>query len=352
MKFLFIVSIVFILSFHSSAQYRGGGGPNAFYYVPFSPREVAMGGTGVASAKGVFAAYWNPALLFDSASEHQAQQARVGIIGRLGGNEGETGRNFYAPTRVNGGFVYEWKQDSTSFLPVKGIGVGMDFHHRGVQGIKGTSLSTITDEITEGETFNFSESMVRMSCAFRDIGNMGLSTGINWRWAIINLPNVSTLEVRNIDVGIYGRKGEFSSGVSMNIDHNRGVDKHVNFRFNWGLSWNRRTGTNTELVIATEINFGEFTPRAVGLGGELVIQIDVLEISPRLGLKWSEHSNAEEDSFLFKEFAWGFGLRWKGITLDMSYQEYLHDEDNYVSYIDPQWKIGIEYVVPLGWAGL
>ena len=32
-----------------------------FYKIPFTPREVAMGGTGVASSSGAFSQFWNPA---------------------------------------------------------------------------------------------------------------------------------------------------------------------------------------------------------------------------------------------------------------------------------------------------
>jgi len=38
-----------------------GGAPNAFYQFAFTPRETAMGRTGIASCEGQFAPYWNPA---------------------------------------------------------------------------------------------------------------------------------------------------------------------------------------------------------------------------------------------------------------------------------------------------
>ena len=62
MKCLIIIVCILVLCPDVFAQsYGGGGGPNAFYQIPITPREVGMGGTGFATATGTFAPYWNPA---------------------------------------------------------------------------------------------------------------------------------------------------------------------------------------------------------------------------------------------------------------------------------------------------
>ena len=49
MNFKFLIIIFFTLLYSNY-----GGGPNAFYKTPFTPREIAMGETGVASADNRF----------------------------------------------------------------------------------------------------------------------------------------------------------------------------------------------------------------------------------------------------------------------------------------------------------
>ena len=53
--------ITFFLFVSCIISQKYGGGPNAFYQLQTSSREVALGYTGIASSYGPFSIYWNPA---------------------------------------------------------------------------------------------------------------------------------------------------------------------------------------------------------------------------------------------------------------------------------------------------
>ena len=53
--------LLLLLSFGQSQTEKYGGGPNTFYQLQTSSREVSLGYTGISSSKGPFSIYWNPA---------------------------------------------------------------------------------------------------------------------------------------------------------------------------------------------------------------------------------------------------------------------------------------------------
>ena len=68
-KKIYITFVVFSILFGQSEKY--GGGPNAFYQLQTSAREFALGGAGIVTATGPFAALWNPSGIADTSSVEQ-----------------------------------------------------------------------------------------------------------------------------------------------------------------------------------------------------------------------------------------------------------------------------------------
>jgi hypothetical protein len=107
----------------SNDNYNYGGGPNSFYQSFQTPRETAMGGTGISSAEGHLAYLWNSACMFNNFKKNYAPNKFSVILGTNSVLENQTlGMGGILSDNFSvGGVLRKEKGENTAWLLGAGI---------------------------------------------------------------------------------------------------------------------------------------------------------------------------------------------------------------------------------------
>jgi len=173
-----------------------GGGPYSFYKISFTPRETAMGGTGVASSTGPFSPFWNPANLITRSKDMEFDKFSIGVITRT---------NLYKPTMYYRHDIisqnFDFNSVALAYRPTKirSMGFGISLTNKTYSGIEKTLLN-INNEIVSDGFFDISELMSVFTAAMI---LEGTRVGVNFRGSYFSYPGVrKPLNMAGVDVGI------------------------------------------------------------------------------------------------------------------------------------------------------
>ena len=145
-----ILLLFLILSTYIYGQ-KYGGGPNTFYQLQTSPREVSLGYSGIASAQGPFSVYWNPAGL----AFNQSKSMYSLIYPFSVASENNLSIHNSNSNTLSIGMMRE-------FLNLENLFFAFNLFHRNYGDITGTELN-INNEIQESGTFNYGNNLAAFS---------------------------------------------------------------------------------------------------------------------------------------------------------------------------------------------
>ncbi len=328
--------IILTISFLGIVLPNGGygGAPNTFYQTPITPREVALGSTGVASSQGVFSTYWNPAGININQSKWEA-----GFIFRYPSiidiPSATTKFNYWC-----GGVRWKWATNNINFA--------FNFLNLGVKDIIQTSV--VNDDIEEIGSFNSSETMMIFSSAKSIKGmNIGLNLKTGYR-------SYSTLYSKFYFAGsdfgiIYSIKdyfGDFVKKKFLTLDFGSVIKLerdvyNVQKIVSMGISGKITKSKYTHILLNLNTQSGDYILSNIAFGCEVTRNLSnsdyQLFFRSGLNLPYSQISEISSISF-------GLGLgvlvNYRGVPLiiDIAYNTH---NDEYKSLVDPPIKIGISF---------
>lgn len=348
MKKLVLILIVFQASKLTAQFYKGGGGPNAFFQVPATPREVAMGNSGVATSRGVFAPYWNPA---NTAASDSADTLRnlVGFVGRTGPKSTESSLGLNSSSFGGEGFKYGYfgyvhQADSLFFFKFR-ISTGFNLIYRGIDNLWQTRISEISREIVTERSFNADEWLLIFNLASPELISREVAIGLNLRLDFLNYSGIETKWSWGLDFGLRYRYsfwilGDLVGGGVIRYDRSQnsqitvltGMSKRINFSFLQSLS--------------VDIYAGNFTPVKASIGSEGFLVQDILIL--RFGGRLGRNTDAENSDILFDMLTVGIGFDlsqldiFPRLVLDFAYSHTFFDDGQFLELVDSPIKFGLQ----------
>lgn len=327
MKIKHIIRVFLSLTFVVCQKY--GGGPNAFYQLQTSAREVALGYTGIASSKGPFSIYWNPArILSEDKKNHVIYSINLpwNKDPFSQSNDSELGISKGNFSMISAGMIKQ----------IEDWSYGLNILYRGFNNITGTHLN-VNNEIQENGTFDYSNGLVVFSIANRI---KAISTGLSLKYAPNYSPQTNNTPGYGVDFGL-------SLNITSKIKYGFVIklDQHHHKR-------QIRTGTGVQIGnLEMDINGGDNMPIEFGSGYELPIGNI---ISLRIGINHSINENFKIQP-RFIGFGFGFennfgkadGKQGKKLLFDFSYSYYISDNEQaeYLGLVDYPLKINISYAL-------
>jgi hypothetical protein len=286
--------------------------------IPVGARDLAMGGAGMATSKGIDALHWNPAGLGRISSSAEALVTTMSYIADIRLNYGAVGVNFgsfgvvgLSVRALDFGDIPMTTQDDP-----EGLG-GRTFSPAFIT--VGLSYSrAFTDAITAGGTVKFvSEKMARAEgsgVAF-DLGvqyhqlagirglHMGVALkniGSQMSYGGEGLNRRATSPEGDRPEQYYQSRGasyEFPTSVELGLTYERGMSENVNLNLN-----------------------GAFASNNLGLdgyrgGAEVLYKSGTLQFAGRGGMEYSP-TQADDDHIFGPTF--GFGVFWGGESIDLT----------------------------------
>jgi hypothetical protein len=201
-----LFGLVLLSSAYAGDVNRTGTAGAQELLIPVGARDLALGGSSVASTNGVDAIYWNPAGLaktngVETMFSHLSYFADIGVIyGAIGVNAGNFGNLGFSMKSVNFGDIPVTTED----LPE---GTGQTYSP--IYLTMGVSYARmLSDRISVGATFNIiSESIMSTSATA-----MGVDIGV--RYDGIGIPDLKLAVVlKNVGTNItFGGSGLYRSG--------------------------------------------------------------------------------------------------------------------------------------------
>ncbi|MBC8213753.1 MAG: hypothetical protein ISR90_05845 [Candidatus Marinimicrobia bacterium] len=327
-----ILTITFLSIVFSAGEY--GGAPNTFYQTPITPREIAMGNTGVASSQGVFSTYWNPAGLNISQSKWEA-----GLI-------------FRYPSAINipdindkwnywcGGVRWNWTPENINFA--------FNFLNLGISEITQTSI--VNGDIEEIGSFNSTETMMIFSSA-KSV--KGMNIGLNVKTAYRSYSTLySKFYLAGSDFGIiYSIKdyfGDFIKKKFLSLDFGSVIKLerdiyNVQKIVSMGISGEISKSEYTSITINLDTKSGDYILSSFALGCEVTHNLSKVDFKlffrSGIELPYNQVSNISSNSFGI-----GFGVlvNYRGVPLIIDIAYSLHSNE-YKSLIDSPIKIGMSF---------
>ena len=146
-----ILAIAFLILSSCIYGQKYGGGPNTFYQLQTSPREVSLGYSGIASAQGPFSVYWNPAgLAFNQSKSMYSLIYPFSVASENNLSIHNSNSNTLSIGMMRG-----------QFLNYENLFFAFNLFHRNYGDITGTELN-INNEIQESGTFNYGNNLARV----------------------------------------------------------------------------------------------------------------------------------------------------------------------------------------------
>lgn len=336
--FLIIFSALFISGEAIGQSYGGGGGgPNAFYYLPFTPREVAMGNAGVASSSGPFAAYWNPANAFDTSLRQQKEWISFGAVFRSRIFDAKPQWAFDNRSEMNvadGSLLMQYCSDANS-----GLAFNFGIQSRHIDGIKKTTISAQSDEIIEyPNSFGYLENIIRFGLATFNVGLEGMDLGVNWRIANSTIDDTISWSIRNFDIGMRGRWDKWTLGAVINIDRDSSKNRTSQYRYYFGANhvmWG--------VLFCLDFGKSNYDPFKYCFGLEWSVEKHIIL---RSGVSGGDSYDSYSAFRLVDQPSVGFGMNlFPGkmqIGVDFSWTWWLGSGNaEYIQFVDAPLKMGI-----------
>lgn len=307
--------------------YSGGGGPLAFAQIPVSPREVAMGGMGVAFSTGPFSMFWNPAGI---AKEDDIKETEIGMIQRWS-HPGDTDDYFNLNSSTDDGWDFMY---FGLLHKLWDVDCGLNLYSRGINNIQQTQIIPNTNEIETIGVFDSRENMISIALAKRIAGDYSL--GIDYKNGWMDIGRLrSPKHQHGIDLGFRGSLDSLQIGIALQttFESLRSEDDIYQYGIRTGACYQF---SKQHLMIGFEGNASNYSPLKCTIGGEIYFW--ELLIS-RIGFSGGVGSNG--DSFSWDSTSLGFGfnkliskfLHFSKAEVDISYTIYMnYDKLNKYNY--------------------
>ena len=280
--------IVFLILSNYIYGQKYGGGPNTFYQLQTSPREVALGYSGIASSQGPFSIYWNPA--------------------GLAYNESKTMYSLIYPFSVqseNKLSIHNSNSNTLSIGMMKGrlldyenLFFAFNFFHRNYGDITRTDLN-INNEIQENGTFDYANNLIAFSVSNK-IQN--IYTGFTIKWT-------------------HYSSGQMESSAGFGADFGLRVDLNQKTTYGFAIKYDQyqdqrqiRTGIGIKhqfrnSSIDIDFNGGDNISPEIGSGIEVLLSKSFFL---RSGINLSKNELSGGFSPRFIGFGFGFNSRFPG----------------------------------------
>ncbi len=330
MKKFILLFQLFALSV-SAQLYEGGGGPNAFYKIPLTPRETALGESNIANVNGVFAPYLNPAGILTKFDKSYGESIIIGTSGRINLIEKresyEIDDNSPIDNAAVGLLIGPWEETK----------IALNFYYRKVNDILRTELYEPLNEIYIIDRFNSVEYLVMGTIAQENFLNSGVELGINVKVVRTDYgPGMKELNyLAGLDIGatteIFKNLYTATTFIYDRDERNREIALIS------GIAWE----IIDILSLTASIKAGNFTPADFSVGLEfaafnfnsdnnLFFRIGSRSSFGSYCGNWNKYSGA------------GIGIRYEFFTLDLAYALYPNNSNNYLGYIDLPMKFGLQ----------
>tara|TARA_Y100000310_G_scaffold46589_1_gene43264 strand:- start:524 stop:1531 length:1008 start_codon:yes stop_codon:yes gene_type:complete len=315
-----IILMVLLMTSLLRSQAAGiGGGPNAFYKLPLTAREVSLGGAGIAISRGPFSAFWNPASIVDLDN-------RVSFGGNIKLLQNENMlTNDLKIVGVSG-------NPFTSHL----IFGSLSLIQRSVEGIEQTSLVYDEIEILGGQS-NLTESLLIGTFA---VNVRGVNAGVSWRPSRSRLDNITWSSLKNFDIGFLMSEETWDYGFVMKLDSD---SLYSDLSFGTGLVLKYKPGLEeprARFTVDLKGGMNNFSELATGI--EYGFEVEKLTVFIRGGMNWGVPGGKVTSGQFEQRYAsGGLGLKipsegiFSSMSLDCSYTSYFPtDTGHYMSFVD------------------
>ena len=322
-----IILMVLLMTSLLRSQATGiGGGPNAFYKLPLTAREISLGGAGIAISRGPFSAFWNPASIVDLDN-------RV----TFGGNIKLLSNENMLTSDLNIGGV------SAQLFKNDLIFGSLSLMQRRVEGIEQTSLVYDEIEILGGQS-NLTESLLIATLA----GSVrGVNAGFSWRPSRSRLDNITWSSLKNLDIGFLMSEETWDYGFVMKLDSD---SLYSDLSFGTGLVLKYKPGLEeprARFTVDLKGGMNNFSELATGI--EYGFEVEKLTVFIRGGMNWGVPGGKVTLGQIEQRYAsGGLGLKipsegnFPSMSLDCSYTSYFPtDTGHYMSFVDFPLKLSL-----------
>lgn len=333
MRKAFLILILF--SCICSAQsYSGGGGTNSFYQIPFSPREISLGGSNIAISEGVFSSYWNPAGIVRNLDSNSVV---LGINSRFDTEKSALSLNSESDTYALGFVVNKYK--AFDWLPTFAFNMFINSTENLIE------TKIIADEIILGEAFSAYESLFMLTIAYENFLHSTADIGLNLKMTYTKYFDSALINFAGLDFGVnvemwdtvaFLQNIESGTVLIVNTDRYFTVysDRTISYELRYGISgeafedWFR---WNIALIA------GNFTPFTFAFGAEF-IPMDGIYLRGGFGFL---RSRILKENIVNFRYSLGLGFSFLSVKMDISYI-LIRESNDYYKFIDTPLKLGLQ----------
>ena len=324
-KKTYITFVVFSILFGQSEKY--GGGPNAFYQLQTSAREFALGGAGIVTATGPFAALWNPSGIADTSSVEQ-WTAGFNLPFSLTRNNSKLSTNtINGFSMFSGGVLYRHRYQDD-----KNLFFGLNLVHRGHKDVIHTELN-ITNEIQAvGSPSNYSQTLIMLSLAgyFNNV-----KAGIAVKPILSNMPGIDLFHGYGIDAGYrlilfkdWRMIDAMEQGFVIKMDKDK---RNTQIRYGWGFNIDFNDIGLVDINLASDFFSGENTNTEWATGLELSYADSEFSYADQVFIRAGINTNIVAQSSEPRYGSFGLGFKSSLLIVSISYGWYW--KNNYGEYL-------------------
>ena len=321
-KKIYITFVVFSILYGQSEKY--GGGPNAFYQLQTSAREAALGGAGIVTATGPFAALWNPSGIADTSSVKERSWT-VGV--NLPWQSSDNNFNLSTTKGISMfslGILHRYIYDDN-----KNLFIGGNMVQRSFNDVIHTDLN-INNEIQPiDDPRDYSQNLMMVSIAgYFD----NIRAGAAIKSVISDIPGINILQINGIDAGykLILSKNKWAiieHGFVVKLDRDK---RNTQMRYGWGMNFDFKDIGSVDINLASDIFSGENTNTEWATGCEAKYSDQAFL---RVGI------NYEVNKFNTPRYwSLGGGLKYEQYIISGSYTS---NYSEYLSLVDFPFKLDV-----------